>query len=62
LLSPGQLSRLARTAEKKQRAALIDVSVTELHALEYIAAIPQSGQFVHHPGTTEVPIGGGGTS
>jgi hypothetical protein len=42
-------------AEANNVLPLIDLSVGEIHALEYKTAIPPSGQYVYYPGTTEIP-------
>jgi len=56
---PQKLKDLARLwmaeAKKNNVLPLQDVGVATIHALEYKAALPASGRYVYHPGTTEVP-------
>jgi arylsulfatase len=42
-------------AKRNNVLPLMDISIPELHALEFHAAIPPSGQYVYYPGTTEIP-------
>jgi hypothetical protein len=42
-------------AKRNNVLPLMDVSVPEIHTLEYKIAIPPSGQYVYYPGTTEIP-------
>lgn len=42
-------------AKKNNVLPLTDVSVSEIHKLEYHVTIPPSGRYTYYPGTTEVP-------
>jgi arylsulfatase len=42
-------------AKKYNVLPLMDISVYEIHELEYKAAAPASGRYVYYPGTTEIP-------
>ena len=42
-------------AKKNQVLPLNDLSLPELHKIEYRAAIPPDGRYTYYPGTTEIP-------
>ena len=56
---PQKVKELARLwlaeAKKYDVLPLQDVGIAAIHALEYKAPTPESGRYVYHPGTTEVP-------
>jgi arylsulfatase A-like enzyme len=44
-----------REAKKYDVLPLNDLSVVEIHKLEFHAQVPKAGRFTYYPGTTEVP-------
>jgi arylsulfatase A-like enzyme len=42
-------------ARKYDVLPLNDLSIFEFRALEYVVAVPESGQYTYYPGTTQVP-------
>jgi len=46
-------------AKKNQVLPLSDVSIPEIHKLEYHMTLPPDGRYTYYPGTTEVPEASG---
>lgn len=46
---------MVRGSEKNNVLPLNDLDIPSFHKLEYHEAIPENGQFIYYPGTTEIP-------